>query len=125
MNKQWVEDAKRALDNFTVVSLDNEGVRRRIEAHADTGSRYVVYAVTADRSSDGGEWLIVVRRPWAAMYEIQDTGYMTPDYFLEHWAGGMTGHGGDTYAILECIRQLLGDGRTYTPIDLLEQGLSE
>jgi len=84
---------------------------RRIEAHAGTGSRYVVSVVPAVAARDGGSWLVVVRQPWVAAYEFNDSQYLTLDYMLEKL--GKPGrllteyHGGDVYALLKCLELLI------------------
>lgn len=110
----FLTDGADALRNFEIVGLihDEGSLYGMIEAQADTGSRYMVYTMPA-RPVVGSDALVVVRWPWQAVYEITPGSYVTPDYFVQRLGAPHRGsiehhHGGDVYALLECLRRLIG-----------------
>lgn len=111
MEKWWIQQAREALDTFTVVRSQREGAWMMAEAFAGTGSRYQVYAVRASAWLEGGEWLLVVRHPWIAAYEKSPGSYTTVEYFWSKW--GIPGrdvretNGGDVYAVMKACSLLV------------------
>lgn len=111
MKDWWIKQAREALDNFVVVSLVEQEGWKRIDAEADTGSRYQLYAVPSQVEIDGGEWLLVVRHPWERMYEKSPGMFTTAEYFQSKWGKpdsrfGET-HGGDLYACMKAASLLV------------------
>lgn len=112
----FVHDGEDALSNFEVVRIrhDHDTLPGMIEAQADTGSRYVVYT-TPMGYPESVDMVVTVRWPWQAVCEITPQSYVTPEYLTErlgaeHRGPVMIGHyhGGDVFALLECLRRLIG-----------------
>lgn len=107
--KQFVSDARSALDNFHIAYITDKA----IDASANNTSRYLVYTCETTPREGAGEKLVVIRHPWKAMYEVSPGQYFTPWHFIEKF-GSARGldidqyHGGEIYALLECMRLLLG-----------------
>ena len=110
--KRFVSDARYALDHFTIIRYNDGAEAQFIEAEADTGSKYVMYS-TPSLYPNNGDFLVVIRQPWTAVYEQGPGLYTTPGYFVEKFrsARGINidqYHGGDVYALLQCLSVLIG-----------------
>ena len=109
----FAQQGREALDAFRTVP-DSNVAGGYIHAEADTGSRYEVYAMDAQGADAGvGAKMVFVVYPrgLSGSYAVRG-GKMHPVYFLEKFSSrGQSlreNHGGDVYAVLECIAQLTG-----------------
>lgn len=117
MDDRWLEnfrrDAEEALEKFKVISVTHfpEG-GGSVHAEADTGSKYVMYAIPAV-PSEGNDLVLVVASPWTAVWTCHEQPYLHPSYFVEHWGAEHRGHdlmkhhGGDVYALMRCATELV------------------
>lgn len=106
----FVENADDALKHFEVVRMTNNG----IHAEASTGSKYVVYVVDQVDNPLSSDKAVVIAQPWQAVYYASPGAYIHPGYFIQKWGYEGRGrtldryHGGDVYALLKCVEELIG-----------------
>ena len=112
-NPTFWSDAVEALHKFKVLDLTQVGVYQRIEAEADTGNKYVMYAVPADLRYGSDDVVLTVWQPWKAVWDVTPGRYLTPEYFVKRWGSADRGkklefhHGGDVFALLKCAEVLI------------------
>lgn len=116
--ESFAEQGREALDAFRSMP-DSNVSGGYIHAEADTGSRYEVYAMDAQGAdAEGGAKMVFVVYPrgLSGSFAVRG-GKMHPVYFLEKFSSRgeslRENHGGDVYAVMECIAQLTGGGYVY------------